>query len=192
MCADAVTRVATAIVSSEQALPQRGPAKFDEVIKTLRDSTGPAIVGTAQAILEELGGESNYGRRIAQDLKQARLEHIPEEMRGFYTPDLKLVRQLHELVAGILEKRDERLKGTQTDPMGEMDEESLMAIVSEATAIRIEADPLFREEILLRIYELDSKCYEAVLAHKLTAGAVPLPSQADSPVIRVVPASNEH
>lgn len=192
MCAADVAQVAIAIASDDRTILPRTPPMFDKVIKDLRDTSGPAIVGTAEALLQELGGEQQLGIRIAQDLKRARLEHLSEDVRKFHEPDLKLVKQMHELVVGILEKRDERLKGQNEDPMGDMDEESLMALITQASELRLASDRVFREQMLLMIYDMDRSLYETVQAHKLTAGIVRLPSQEEQPTVLVVEPKDEH
>lgn len=193
VCADTVEQVAAAIMSSERSVVvTKAPPHFDQVIKTLRESTGPATVGTAEAILQELGGEGELGKRIAVDLKRARLEHLSPEVKQFHEPDLKLVRQMYELVTNILEKRDERLKGSDIDPMGDMDEESLMALITESTLIRLEADAKFREDILMRCYTIDKEEFELVRTHMLTGKITPLKSHRDQPTVIVLDPDDEH
>lgn len=107
------------------------------------------MLDVAERVVDQLGGPEQLADRLVHDFKTARGEHLTAEQAMFQSIDLKLVTKLYEMLQGLLESRD-KLVG-DTDPLGEMSEEQLMAVASQAALVRLEHDPLFRDEILRKI-----------------------------------------
>lgn len=164
MCADEFKQgLAVAGLIADGTL--RTPNRFNEVLKDLKQKAGPATVGVAESFLEECGGDEALGKMIAADLKMLRKDHITDpQLREFATieTDWKVVKGMYDIVLRFLSKRDELLQGNGPD-LESMDEEDLLAIVSEAAMVRIEADPDFRHQVIEKVVQVDPDAVEQSL-----------------------------
>lgn len=150
-------KVAGAITVLAAKVPQRG---FKDAIDAVRRMGRPLTLDIAEGAMDDLGGATLLGQRIASDLKQMRGEHLPEELKQFHDPDYKVIKGMYESIIRLATERD-KLVGEVGDPLDGLSEEDLMAIASQAAMIRIEVDADFRKQLLSAIVKLDP---EAVLS----------------------------
>lgn len=142
-CKELAERTASALVTGEH------PSSWRNALAAARRKGRPFMLDVAERVMDQLGGPEQLADRLVQDFKSARGEHLTPEQAMFQSVDLKLVTKLYEMLQGFLESRD-KLVG-DTDPLGEMSEEQLMAVASQAALLRLEHDALFRDEILCKI-----------------------------------------
>jgi hypothetical protein len=144
--------------------------RFNEVIKELKQKTGPATVGVAEAFLEQCAdgggdGAQALGKMMADDLKLLRKDHIQDpQAREFATADAdwKTIKGMYDIILKFLGKRDEMLKDASPG-LETMEEEDLLAIVSEAALLRLEADEEFRTKIIEKVVQLEPDQVEQAL-----------------------------
>ena len=113
----------------------------------------------AEAAMDVLGGASELGRMMAQDLRKLRGDHLDEDVKQFHDPDWKVIKGLYETLVRLSSERD-KMVGESGDPLDGVSEEDLMALASQAAMLRLETDADFRKQLLEAIVPLDP---EAVL-----------------------------
>ena len=144
--------------------------RFNDVIKELKHSAGPATVGVAEAFLEKLGGDKVLGEMMAKDLQLLRKDHIQDPtLRDIATAeaDWKAIKGIYELAMRFLAKRDDLVKGEGSNPLEAMEEEDLLAVIAEAAMLRTEVDEDFREKMIEKLIQVDSAMIQEVLAFRL-------------------------
>jgi len=126
--------------------------RFSQSLKELR-KLEPAVPTLAEKLLSSLGGAEGQAKRIAEDLKAIRGEDLDEDQRALHTVHWASAVKMHTLVMSILQKRDEMVG--DHDPIEDMDERDLNAIVAQGAALRIESDSDFRVYLLNEILKVE-------------------------------------
>jgi hypothetical protein len=132
-------------------VPQRG---FKEALAEVKKAGRPLTLDVAEAAMDELGGASQLGRMMAEDLKKLRGEGLSEEQMVFHEVDYKTVKGLYEALIRLATERD-KMVGETGDPLDGISEQDLLAIASQAASLRLEVDAEFRRQILSEIVKLD-------------------------------------
>jgi hypothetical protein len=104
--------------------------------------------------MDELGGASQLGRMMAEDLKRLRGDGLTEEQMVFHDTDYKTVKGLYECLVRLAGDRD-KMVGETGDPLSDLSEVDLMNIASQAAILRLEGDADFRRQLLSELVKLD-------------------------------------
>lgn len=139
-------------------IPSTGTG-FKDVLAQLKKSTAPAMVGMAEAILQEAGGHEQIGKAIWEDLKRIRGDGLEKWEKVTHTTDYKVLKGMYDLIQRIMSARDEMV-GNAGDPLDGLDEKDLMMVAAEAARVRITADAEFRLEMLALIDQTDPDLIE--------------------------------
>ena len=151
MSCDEDAKVAGTMAVMASKVPQRG---FKEALAEVKKAGRPLTLDIAEAAMDELGGASQLGTMMAQDIKKLRGDHLPPELKEFFDPDYKTIKSLYEALIRLTSERD-KLVGDAGDPLDGISESDLMSIASNAALLRIEGDAEFRKQLLVEITRLD-------------------------------------
>jgi hypothetical protein len=151
MSCDESATTAGQIAVMASKVPQRG---FKEALAEVKKAGRPLTLDVAEAAMDELGGASQLGRMMAEDLKKLRGEGLSEEQMVFHEVDYKTVKGLYEALIRLATERD-KMVGETGDPLDGISEQDLLAIASQAASLRVEADPDYRRQIMQQVLELD-------------------------------------
>lgn len=151
MSCDDDAKVAGTMAVMASKVPQRG---FKEALAEVKKAGRPLTLDIAEAAMDELGGASQLGTMMAQDIKKLRGDHLPPELKEFFDPDYKTIKSLYEALIRLTSERD-KLVGEVGDPLDGISENDLMAIASNAAMLRIEGDADFRKQLLIEITKFD-------------------------------------
>lgn len=143
---------------SEDVLPTTKTG-FAQVLQQLKKGTSPAMVGMAEAILQEAGGHEAIGKAIWEDLKKIRGEGLKDWEQVTHVTDYKVLKGMYDLIQRIMSTRDEMV-GNAGDPLDGLDEQDLLMVAAEAAKVRITTDPDFRLEMLALIDQTDPTLIE--------------------------------
>lgn len=175
MCADEVA-TAIALVRDPAYKP---PQKFKDIIERVRAESGPATIGVTEAFLARIGGDQKLGEMLADDLRHIRGDDIEDEsLRKLHTPDVKTLGRFYGLIRDFLRDRDDILSKNGGDPLADLDEESLQALVSNAAFSRLRVDTEFVEQIVREICVHHMPVLEAVYTQEKYGIPVPIPGRA--------------
>lgn len=150
MCDDE-TKIATSIAVAVKGVPNRS---FRDAIAEVRRSGRPFTLDAAEAAMEELGGASQLGKMIVEDLKKVRGDHLHEAQKEMFEQDFKTTKGLYDILIRLNSARDE-LVGSPVDPLDGLTEDDLMAVASQAAIVRLKADAEFRKQLLFEIADVD-------------------------------------
>jgi len=173
MCADKVEKAKDVLVISKMHDGVKGRrSTFDEALSLMKQTAGPATPEIAEALLDELGGRAELGSLIAKDIRKARGDDLPDDLREHYETDLKSLTRLYDLALKTVSKRDDMVKDAQ-DPLDSMNPEDLMPLIAEAANLQIELDQDFRMKLLRKIKEVAPEDFDQLWAEE--AGILPVP-----------------
>lgn len=173
MCAEQVD-AAIALVRDPNFKP---PAKFNDIIAKARAESGPAILGVTEAFLARIGGDKNLGEMLADDLRHIRGDDIEDpSLKQLHQVDIKSLGRFYALVRDLLSDRDSILS-KDSDPLAELDEESLSALVTSAALSRLQVDSDYAEQMLRVICEHHMPVLEAVYMQEKFGIPVPIPGK---------------
>jgi hypothetical protein len=156
MKCDDEAKVAGTIVTLATKVPQ---STFKNALAEVRKQGRPMTLDVAESAMEVLGGASELGKMIAEDLKKLRGDHLDEELKPFHDVDWKTLKGVYDILVRLSADRD-KMVGDSGDPLDGVSEEDLMSIASVSAMLRLETDPAFRKQLLDAIVPLDP---EAVL-----------------------------
>lgn len=151
MTCDDSAKVAGTMAVMASKVPQRG---FKEALAEVKKAGRPLTLDVAEAAMDALGGASQLGKMMAEDLKKLRGEGLTEEQMVFFETDYKTVKSLYECLVRLAGERD-KMVGETGDPLDGISEVDLMAIASQAAILRLEGDAEFRRQLLAEIVKLD-------------------------------------
>jgi hypothetical protein len=173
MCADKIEKVKDVMIVSQMHDGVKGRrGAFDEALSLLKQSAGPATAEIAEALLDKLGGRAELGSIIAQDIRRARGDDLPNEIKEIYEPDLKSLTRLYDIALRTISKRDDMVKEAE-DPLDSLNPDDLMPLIAEAANLQIELDQEFRMKILRKIKEVAPEDFDQLWAEE--AGLIPVP-----------------
>ena len=151
MKCDDETKVAGTIATLATKVPQ---STFKHALAEVRKQGRPMTLDVAEAAMDTLGGASELGKMMAQDLKKLRGDYLDEEVRQFHDPDWKVIRALYDSLVRLSAERD-KMVGESGDPFDGVSEDDLMSIASVSAMLRLETDSDFRKQLLKAIVPLD-------------------------------------
>lgn len=151
MSCDESATTAGQIAVMASKVPQRG---FKEALAEVKKAGRPLTLDVAEAAMDELGGASQLGRMMAEDLKRLRGDGLTEEQMVFHDTDYKTVKGLYECLVRLAGDRD-KMVGETGDPLSDLSEVDLMNIASQAAILRLEGDADFRRQLLSELVKLD-------------------------------------
>jgi hypothetical protein len=173
MCAEKIEASKDVFVISKmhEGVPGRRGA-FDEALSLLKQSAGPATAEIAEAFLDRVGGRAEFGHVIADDVRRARGDDLPPDLREHFEPDLKSLTRLYDIALRMISKRDDMVKEA-ADPLDSLNPDDLMPLIAEAANLQIELDQEFRMKILRKIKEVAPEDFDQLWAEE--EGLMPVP-----------------
>lgn len=150
MCDDE-SKIAASIAVATNGVPNRS---FKDAIAEVRRSGRPFTLDAAESAMEELGGASQLGKMIVEDLKRVRGDHLHEAQKEMFEQDFKTTKGLYDILLRLNAARDELVAGP-VDPLDGLSEDDLMAVASQAAIVRLKVDAEFRKQLLNEIAEVD-------------------------------------
>lgn len=122
--------------------------RFRTALAELRKKD-PAIPGLADAVLSKLGGVEKQAERFVEDFQEIRGEHLSKEQKALHSTQYGPLVKFHGMAMNLFQSRDHMV--SDANPMTEMNDEDLSAIVADGALHRLKVDSDFR---LLLIREL--------------------------------------
>jgi hypothetical protein len=174
MCADRIedTKHVLSVVAEGKG-PRRGQVgQFSKVLSELKEKGTPAVVGIAERVLEKVGGPEKLADMMIEDLNKIRGADLTPALRQLHEPDYKVLKGMYDLLLKISERRDDMIAQHNEDPLGELSEEELMALMAEGCHFRLQVDEEFRRDILSQIQQVDPKLIEQYYLSSIGVGVV--------------------
>lgn len=165
MCADKVEKARDEVIIVSKmngGVPGRRDS-FNEALSLLKQSAGPATAEIAEALLDELGGRSALGQIIARDIRKARGDDLPDDLKENFEPDLKSLTRLYDIALRSIAKRDDMVMEA-VDPIDTLSVDALMPLIAEAARMQIELDQEFRMKLLRKIKEVAPEDFDQLWA----------------------------